>query len=636
MQRAPSLVVVACALVGAFAAAFACNVVRKPGGSQLESVQSIHHGGTVLLWWSPDADKFFVKSCANAVPADLKIETIEQMNAACPGDTPAKETTRAALTSMLVEIASEDVGFDSILRDATKRAQIAQITSEISDGQWEEDDVKTALESLEGQMKDLVLNLEKTKKDIAKMDNIAAAAAASNGQPAATETDFETIFGPAYKDAKAALKALEEGQTKTKADVEKQLAAYDVLKKKIEASQSTLKTVATTILDKIAKKDQLFTVSLLQTENFDFALLQSAAIRLNLMTSHFPNFVTCPQACTVGAPYYDEARCYSCRCKEAFGGSLPGPDEINCKNAKQIVNYKVKLGDAAGPDFEALTADAESCLNPALLGGACEYGSRLGQLTKGDVHYKWICRHRSDPTAPEATYGDFGIIGTNMATGASCWWDDLGGEITDTKIPKIDLTNATAQEVDYFKQVFYNTTGEGCTGCHDNDPFMYSPFLRSVEWETLPYVDAKYSTVQYDGSLRPVEHSFLVSDAAAECTSCHRLASASTCASWAKQSFGVSKGWGHEPTVENALDQVGEGGVRKAGENWQVAYWMPPTKGFYKGTFEKWHQKNGPAKDHILKCCADPAAAECKWVDGNGNPVATTTMDTLPPPPPGN
>ncbi len=322
------------------------------------------------------------------------------------------------------------------------------------------------------------------------------------------------------------------------------------------------------------------------------------------------------------SPFEDDARCYSCRCKEKFDGFLPGPDEINCKNAKLARIYKVKDGGAAGFDLEELPAGGETCANPASLGGSCEAGSRLGQLTKGDVHYKWICRHRSDLTSADATYGDFGIIAINMKSGASCWWDDYGGKITDTRIPKIDLTNATPAEVEDFKSVFYNTTGEGCTGCHDNDPFNFSPFLRSVEWESLPYVDSKYATVQYDGSLTQVDTKYLVSPEVSESTSCHRMGNGANCSSWAPNSVGISKGSSHEEAIRNAVDKD-EGGVRKVGVNWQLAYWMPPVKTFHKGTFEKWHAKNGQAKDILVKCCNDPAAPECKGADANGSPVTT-------------
>lgn len=613
-------------------ALYSCNLARPVADaplSDVKTVESVHHSGKILLWWSPDGDKFYVKPCEETVPKQ-RIDTLEQMKALCKGTAEPTATTRAVLAPMMLEIVSDDAGFDAVLKDEAKRTLMAEIQSEISDNEWTAGDVEADLASLEGQLKDLVQNLDAVKKDLDKMRTTAEAAAQAAGRPA-TEDDLDLIFGTAYRDVLKALKTAETASDKKKSEVEKQLKAHQDVRKAIADARKKLEDVILEVLTWIADKDKVTTVSLLQRENLAFALLQTAAIRLKLIASHAPVNVTCKQVCETESPFYDRTRCYSCRCKEAMDGSLPKPEELSCKTAKQIKVYKLKTG-AQGFELGETEpgADPEACFNPSLLYGDCQYGSKLGQLTKGDITYKWICRHRSHPTAADATYDDVGVIAHNATTGASCWWDDGGGIITDDKFPKLDLTSATQAEIDFNKEVFYNTTGEGCTGCHDNDPFMYSPYFASLDWKTGSYVDASYTTTQLDGKQEKVERSFLASDEAGACVSCHRIASGSTCASWAGQSMGTEKGDGVEELVHKALDVTPTSGARKAGENWQLAYWMPITKGFIKGTFEKWHEKYGEAKTHIEKCCANPQATGCKWVDHQGAEVTASTFQDLP------
>ena len=68
--------------------------------------------------------------------------------------------------------------------------------------------------------------------------------------------------------------------------------------------------------------------------------------------------------------------------------------------------------------------------NPALLpqvgtNVACLPGSRLGQIEKGGSMFKFICRrkqHRDGAAnaVTEPRFDDFGIIGHNPQTGATC------------------------------------------------------------------------------------------------------------------------------------------------------------------------------------------------------------------------
>ncbi len=304
----------------------------------------------------------------------------------------------------------------------------------------------------------------------------------------------------------------------------------------------------------------------------------------------------------------DEAKaiCYSCRCKDAMDGWLPSVEEYQCSNGEEIVIY------TAGEDGELSAVDGRvtTCANPSLLYGTCVPGGRLGQLTHGDVTAKWICRRNYYTTDESAPYDDVGIILYNERTGASCWYDDSDGTgIADDNMPDMDLTKGDEANLSAFTGYYYFTTGDGCTGCHDNDPFNYTPFLQSVNWVPGAYTHGAFTRVELDGTTSSTGATHLVSQEAAACTGCHRIASASTCSSWAPDSYGAAKGAGHE-------DRVVEASTDAQSDLWWLATWMPYV---YSGEQEKnrddWEATFGLARDTIETCCASPGSNTdgCEW-----------------------
>lgn len=140
----------------------------------------------------------------------------------------------------------------------------------------------------------------------------------------------------------------------------------------------------------------------------------------------------CAAVCNVPpdelAPDYKivRARCYACRCKEAFGGYLPTPEELQCSKGVDVPIYKL-VGPDAETDLQPLTGKVGRCVNPSMLEeGTCAPGSRLGQIVKGSIFFKWICRHRQYDAKyadPKERFDDFGIIGYNAENGVACFWD---------------------------------------------------------------------------------------------------------------------------------------------------------------------------------------------------------------------
>lgn len=314
--------------------------------------------------------------------------------------------------------------------------------------------------------------------------------------------------------------------------------------------------------------------------------------------------VDCTSACVDTSDEAGRQLCYSCRCRAAMDGWLPSPAELQCEHGAEI---EVFTTDPSG-ELVPAAPGAGSCANPSLLYGTCDGGGRLGQLTHGDVTVKWICRYNHTTSAPGVEpYDDVGVILHNRRTGASCWFDDEDGTgIADGNLPDLDLEASDQANRDAFAELFYVTNGEGCTDCHDADPFLYTPYLQSVGWQTGPYVVAGFSRVTMDGGLAPVGRRALVSPESAPCRTCHRLADGASCAQWIPDSVGAEKGFGHEAAVLAAPGT----------DRWWLATWMPYTEGVpMTRDAALWETTYGAARDHVLGCCADPGAPGCVWED---------------------
>ena len=333
------------------------------------------------------------------------------------------------------------------------------------------------------------------------------------------------------------------------------------------------------------------------------------------------------------------AVCYSCKCKQALG-TLPTPAELKCSLGAEIKVYRATRAGDTGPytETEVTNGDAVDCLNPALLSAvpankACLPGSRLGQLTRGGVTFKWICRRKSfhagyaDPTT-DKEYEDYGVIGYRPSTGATCWWDDKDAHNDGEDIPDLDLTDADPVKIDRFTAVLSNTEGDGCKNCHDNDPFMYTPYLKSVGWRTSDELTGSaYLQVRSASAPTPVDTLQLTSEAAGPCTSCHRISNGGTCTQlWAMDAMGekiTTRPYQTIVTTDTA-------------DSFPLPFWMsPPTRASFPRTRDLYHTRFDAAKEHIRTCCANATAPGCTWsafpTPEAPAPVVTPEMPDTPP-----
>lgn len=313
----------------------------------------------------------------------------------------------------------------------------------------------------------------------------------------------------------------------------------------------------------------------------------------------------CDEACVDTISDTGIALCHSCRCREAFDGWLPAPDEVQCGIASPIVVYNA---DLSGPEIalEPAPPAGWECANPSLLTGSCRQGSVLGRLEHGDTVLQWICRDRYLDLDGSVLYEDVALIGHNTRTGATCFWDDVDDAIHDDDMPALDLTTATDEERARHDAVFDFAGGDVCVQCHDHDPFIYTPYLESTGWISGAMNKGPYGMVALDGTVRPTGTQHLVSPEAGPCLTCHRLGSENTCRRFAPDAMGMGKDDGYEPEVRSAAEP--------GSPHWRLAHWMPSVASPI-ADFAMWLSTFGSARDHILECCESPGedVGACRW-----------------------
>ena len=137
-----------------------------------------------------------------------------------------------------------------------------------------------------------------------------------------------------------------------------------------------------------------------------------------------------------------------------------------------------------------------NCDRPSLLplgegsDGQCIPYSRVLDLSVGDNQVAALCRQKNIRTESSVYYDEIDIVAHNAKDGSTCWFQATAkdGELIDgTLVPS---PMKLAKTKDYKKaNAIWNTptetAKEDCGGCHDNDPFMYSPFIGQV-WEKVP------------------------------------------------------------------------------------------------------------------------------------------------------
>lgn len=257
---------------------------------------------------------------------------------------------------------------------------------------------------------------------------------------------------------------------------------------------------------------------------------------------------------------------FAARCDKAMGGVTVPAFDCDATTATEPEGQGASDGSSI------------KCEAPNVLNSECDPGSHFQVLHRnvgGDGIYivahcrRQVARKKTDP----GEYGDVAVIQYNAKSGATCYYQALGQELPhNAPAPSLGesgywLTPGT-------------TAGINCVSCHDNGPFIRSPYLAQLG-EVWPYAgdpshpgippqakDAKGNDLP--GTLfseisgmwnKTMPYSFvglnfqsweaykLSSDAGAQCTTCHRMGISRSLGVW--NPGGTSKDFGIRATNSN-------------------------------------------------------------------------------------
>jgi len=275
---------------------------------------------------------------------------------------------------------------------------------------------------------------------------------------------------------------------------------------------------------------------------------------------------------------------YAAACRAEVG---PLPD-FSCADG---VPVPITVDGAPVSDYTPqMTCDRPSLLdNGPDSDGQCVPYSRILNLSNDRMMVSVMCRQRVIRGAASLEFDEIDVIAHNPASGATCWFQASGSRsrpVDGRQVPSPTGTQAAG---------FWNPPLEvlngGCGNCHDNDPFMYSPFVGQV-WDRVPqapfgpyfHVDPglgfdAWPTATFD--LRDNT-----------CLGCHRIGRDQTCASLTAWMTG-------ERTPA---------GADAAALRYPLSHAMPPG---YGQTLESWVNVYADSVRQIRSCCADPDQPSC-------------------------
>jgi hypothetical protein len=193
-----------------------------------------------------------------------------------------------------------------------------------------------------------------------------------------------------------------------------------------------------------------------------------------------------------------------------------------------------------------VTTPDVKCNAPNVLNGECDPHSKFHVLHRNEggdgIYIVAHCRSKGHPK-DSGQFGDIAVIEYNKKTGATCFYQ-VGPENAVTGPPLSGDVKAPRKGLSAYK---WNTPQEvfhqNCVGCHDNGPFIRSPYLAQLGevWpearhsHDLNYLPGTLDIDQMSWNAGLMPYSFVdstfqswqaysvTSSKAKLCTSCHRL-----------------------------------------------------------------------------------------------------------------
>lgn len=237
------------------------------------------------------------------------------------------------------------------------------------------------------------------------------------------------------------------------------------------------------------------------------------------------------------------------------------------------------------------------CDRPSLLDngegsdGQCVPYSRILDLSWETQQISVMCRQKHVRGAATLKFDEIDVIAHDPMTGATCWFQasaPIGGVIDGTLVP-----SPTSDDTGFWNKP-EDVAKDGCGNCHDNDPFMHSPFVGQV-WEHVPTnplgryyhvdrTDEPYGFADWPRMALEMRDN--------TCIGCHRIGIAETCGELSRWAMGAE--------VPPGADGIAA--------SFPLNHSMPPEHGL---TELEWRVIHQGSADRIASCCADPGQAIC-------------------------
>ncbi|MDJ0627528.1 MAG: hypothetical protein QNJ44_04640 [Rhodobacter sp.] len=280
-------------------------------------------------------------------------------------------------------------------------------------------------------------------------------------------------------------------------------------------------------------------------------------------------------------PYQD----YAAACRAQIG-------EIPAFSCADGVTIPVTINGVEPAGYTpGMTCDRPSLLpNGPESDGQCVPGSRILDLSTEDKQISVMCRQKHIRPADSLYFDEIDIIAHNPASGATCWFQ--ASAVSASHIDGTTIPSPTDPASSTFFNAPQAVVHDGCGTCHDNDPFMYSPFVGQV-WDHVPvnpfglYFHVDTPGLGFD--TWPTTH---IAPRDSTCTGCHRIGVHETC--------GQLTDW----ATARALIP----GADPRGASYPLSHSMPPFHGL---TERAWDTINTAAVDDIAACCLDPTQTFC-------------------------
>lgn len=238
-----------------------------------------------------------------------------------------------------------------------------------------------------------------------------------------------------------------------------------------------------------------------------------------------------------------------------------------------------------------------TCDRPALLDngdasdGQCVPYSRILNLSTDTMQAVVMCRQKHIRAADSLQFDELDVISHNPATGATCWFS-ADAQSADEPLDGQQVPSPTAANDATFWNSPRFVAKDGCGNCHDNDPFMYSPFVGQV-WQHVPVnpLGAYFHVAPEMGfskwpitAMNPRDNT---------CLGCHRIGVDQTCSDLTKWLTGIKKPIGADEQASS----------------FPLSHGMPPNHGL---TQPAWNAIYAESVAQIRSCCEDNTQSMCQ------------------------